>query len=187
MSVETINPVKSLTGTYVIDKSHSQVGFNVKHVVVAKVRGSFKEFSGTGFLDIENPSNSNLEVSIDVASIDTANADRDNHLRTNDFFAVEEYPTITLKSTSFAKKNDSIYHVTADLTLRGVTKSISFDLEYTGDAVDPYGNVRIGLEGGFSINRSDYGVSWNAALETGGVMVSDKVNLEFEVSAILQK
>lgn len=183
----TDNIVKSLTGNYTIDKSHSQVGFNVRHAIVAKVRGTFKEFSGTGFFNVDEPSKSNLEVIINVASIDTANADRDDHLRTNDFFSVEEYPIITLKSTSIQENGEDSYIVTADLTLRGVTKSVKFDLEYTGAAVDPYGNQRIGLEGEFSINRNDYGIVWNAALEAGGVLVSDKVNLEFEISAIQAK
>lgn len=183
----TDNMVKYLTGVYTIDKSHSQIGFNVRHAVVAKVRGTFKEFSGTGFFDIDEPSNSNLEVNINVASIDTANVDRDGHLRTNDFFSIEEYPIITLKSTSIQENGEASYLVTADLTLRGVTKSVKFDLEYTGVAVDPYGNQRIGLEGVFSINRIDYGIVWNTALETGGVLVSDKVNIEFEISAIQAK
>jgi len=183
----TDNMVKSLTGVYTIDKSHSQIGFNVRHAVVAKVRGTFKEFSGTGFFDIDEPSNSNLEVNINVASIDTANVDRDNHLKSDDFFSVSSYPTITLKSTSIKENGEASYLVTADLTIRDTIKSITFDLEYLGDSVDPYGNQRIGLEGVFSINRIDYGIVWNTALETGGVLVSDKVNIEFEISAIQAK
>lgn len=183
----TDNMVKSLTGVYTIDKSHSQIGFNVRHAVVAKVRGTFKEFSGTGFFDIDEPSNSNLEININVASIDTANVERDNHLKSDDFFSVSSYLTITLKSTSIKENGEASYLVTADLTIRDTTKSITFDLEYLGDSVDPYGNQRIGLEGVFSINRIDYGIVWNTALETGGVLVSDKVNIEFEISAIQAK
>ena len=186
MSVETqaTSTDTSLTGSYAIDKSHSQIGFGARHAMVTKVRGQFNEFSGTGFFDVENPSNSNLSVTIQVNSIDTHNADRDNHLRSSDFFAIEEYPEITFKSTSFKKLDESTYEVVGDLNLRGVSKPITLELEYTGAAVDPYGNQRIGLEGKTTINRKDWGVSWNVALESGGLLVSEKVSLEFEISAV---
>ncbi len=180
MSTDT----KSLTGTYAIDASHSQIGFGARHAMVTKVRGQFNDFVGTGFFDAENPSNSKVEITIQVASINTRNADRDAHLRTNDFFAVEEFPTITFKSTEVSKSSDSSYTVTGDLTIKATTKSITFDLDFTGEAIDPWGNQRIGLEGSTSINRKDYGVEWNAALETGGVLVGEKVTLEFEISAV---
>ncbi|MEI6648964.1 MAG: YceI family protein [Actinomycetes bacterium] len=176
--------IKTLTGNYAIDPSHSQIGFSARHVMVTKVRGQFNEFTGTGFFDVETPANSKIDITIQVASINTRNADRDAHLRTNDFFAAEEFPTITFKSTSVAKSSDTTYAITGDLTIKTTTKSITFDLDYTGESIDPWGNQRIGLEGSTSINRSEYGVEWNTALETGGVLVSEKVSLEFEISAV---
>lgn len=172
------------TVSYSIDPSHSRIGFVARHAMVTKVRGSFNEFEGSGRFDTEQPENSELSVTIQVASIDTRNADRDGHLRSNDFFDMETYPTITFSSTSVSAAGDDVYQVTGDLTIKGVTKSITFDLELTGTAVDPYGNTRLGLEGSTVINRKDWGVSWNATLDAGGVLVSEKVTLEFEISAI---
>ena len=177
----------ALTGKYVVDVSHSQIGFGARHAMVTKVRGTFDDFAGSGFFDAENPANSTLEVTIQATSINTRNADRDAHLRSNDFFAMEEFPVITFKSTAFDKSDASTYKVTGDLTIKGVSNSITVDLEFTGDAVDPWGNQRIGFEDSTSINRKDWGVTWNAALETGGVLVGEKITLEFEVSAIQQK
>jgi polyisoprenoid-binding protein YceI len=174
----------SATGTYAIDPSHSRIGFVARHAMVTKVRGSFNEFEGTGYFDAENPANSHLELTIQAASIDTRSADRDGHLRGNDFFDMETYPTITFTSTAVDKVDDDTYRVTGDLTIKGVTKPVSVDFEYAGTAVDPFGNTRLGLEGSVVINRKDWGVNWNAALEAGGVLVSEKVTLEFEVSAI---
>ncbi len=174
----------SLTGHYTVDAAHSSINFGIRHVMVAKVRGSFKDFAGTGFLDIETPSNSKLELTIQSTSIDTGNNDRDAHLRSNDFFAMEEFPTITFVSTAFASAGGNTYKVTGDLTIKGISKSITIDLDFTGDAVDPYGNNRIGFEGSSSIDRTDFGVNFNAALETGGVMLGEKISLEFDISAI---
>jgi polyisoprenoid-binding protein YceI len=172
------------TGSYAVDPSHSRIGFVARHAMVTKVRGSFNEFSGTGYFDAEDPSRSHLELTIKAASIDTRNADRDAHLRSNDFFAMDEYPEIHFRSTSVEKVGDERYRVTGDLTIKGVTRPVSVDFEYTGAATDPFGNKRIGLEGSTVVNRKDWGVNWNAALEAGGVLVSEKVTLEFEVSAI---
>jgi polyisoprenoid-binding protein YceI len=152
--------------------------------MVAKVRGSFNEFEGSGYFDAEDPANSTLQLTIQAASIDTRNADRDAHLRGNDFFDMEQYPQITFASTAVEQVDSETYRVTGDLTMKGVTRPVTVELEYTGAAVDPYGNQRIGLEGKAVVNRKDWGISWNAALETGGVLVSEKVTLEFEVSAI---
>jgi polyisoprenoid-binding protein YceI len=182
----TTATVGSLTGTYTIDPAHSQIGFGARHAMVTKVRGQFNEFSGTGFYSAENPADSKLEVTIQAKSIDTRNADRDTHLRSNDFFSMDEFPLITFASTSFSKVDDETFAVTGDLTVKGVTKSVTLDLAFTGAAVDPWGNQRIGFEGKTTINRSDWGVSFNAALEAGGVLVSEKVTLEFEISAIRQ-
>ena len=181
MSTQTIS---SITGTYVIDKSHSQIGFSARHAMVAKVRGAFNEFSGTGFFDAENPANSSLQVNIQAASIDTRSADRDAHLKSNDFFDMDQFPEITFVSTGFDKTDAETYAITGDLTIKGVTKSVTVDFDFTGTAVDPYGNERIGFEGKTVINRKDWGVNWNAALEAGGVLVSEKITLEFEISAI---
>jgi polyisoprenoid-binding protein YceI len=119
-----------------------------------------------------------------VASIDTRNADRDAHLRTNDFFAMDEYPEILFESTSVEPVDDTTFRVTGDLTIRGVTRPLTFDLEYNGSAIDPFGNHRVGFEGSVPVNRKDWGITWNAPLELGGVIISDKVTLEFDISAI---
>lgn len=173
-----------LSGSYSIDPTHSRIGFVARHAMVTKVRGSFNEFAGTGSLDTNDLQQSKLGLTIQVASIDTRNSDRDAHLRDNDFFDMETFPEITFRSTHVEQLGDTNFCVTGDLTIKAVTKSVSIDFEYTGTAVDPYGNTRIGFEGATIINRKDYGVSWNAALEAGGVLVSEKVTLEFEVSAV---
>jgi polyisoprenoid-binding protein YceI len=173
----------TVTGAYVIDPTHSRIGFVARHAMVTKVRGSFNQFEGSGYLDVENPSASKVELTIQSASIDTRNADRDGHLRGNDFFDMENYPEISFVSTS-VEAIDGGYRVTGDLAIKGVTKPVVLDFEYNGTAVDPFGNTRVGLEGTTTINRKDWGVNWNAALETGGVLVGEKVVLEFEVSAI---
>ena len=172
------------TGNYTIDPGHSRIGFVARHAMVTKVRGSFNEFEGSGYLDAENPANSHLTLTIEANSIDTRNADRDGHLRSNDFFDMENHPQITFTSTSVEVVESDHFRVTGDLTIKGVTKPVIVDFEFTGSAVDPFGNQRIGLEGTTTVNRKDWGVNWNAALEAGGVLVSEKVTLEFEVSAI---
>lgn len=182
--MSTYTDPSTATGTYSIDPSHSRIGFVARHAMVTKVRGSFNEFDGTGYFDAENPAASNLRLTIKAASIDTRNADRDAHLRSNDFFDMETYPEITFASTAVEQIGHDEYRVTGDLTLKGVTRPVTVDLEYTGSAVDPFGNHRIGFEGKTTVNRKDWGVNWNAALEAGGVLVSEKVTLEFEVSAI---
>lgn len=183
MSTTETSPT-SLTGNYNLDKAHSRIGFSARHAMVAKVRGAFNDVEGSGYFDAEDPASSRVQLTIQVASIDTRNADRDNHLRTNDFLSVEEFPTISFQSTSVQKVDDANFTVTGDLTIRGVTKPVTIDFEYTGSAVDPWGNTRLGFEGGATINRKDWGVNWNAALEAGGVLVSEKVNLEFEIAAV---
>jgi polyisoprenoid-binding protein YceI len=172
------------TGTYTVDPTHSRIGFVARHAMVTKVRGSFNEFAGTGYFDAADPSRSSLEVTIQAASIDTRNADRDAHLRGNDFFDMENHPEIRFVSTAVEPVDESTYRVTGDLTIKGVTRPVTIDFEFTGAAVDPFGNNRIGLEGSVTVNRKDWGVNWNVALEAGGVLVSEKVVLEFEVSAI---
>ena len=183
-STTELAELAELTGEYTIDPVHSRIGFVARHAVVTKVRGLFSEFGGTFNLDGENPAGSTAEVTIQVASIDTGSADRDAHLRTNDFFSMEEYPEITFAATSITPKSETEYKVTGDLTMRDVTKPVTFDVEFLGAATDPYGNLRVGFEGSTTVNRKDWGINWNAALETGGVLVSEKVTLEFEVAAV---
>jgi polyisoprenoid-binding protein YceI len=180
----TTTAPSTLTGRYSIDPSHSRVGFVARHAMVTKVRGSFNEFEGSGYFDAENPAASRLELTIQAASIDTRNADRDAHLRSNDFFDMENHPEIRFVSTAVEQLDADSYRVTGDLTIKGITKPVTVDFEYTGTAVDPYGNQRVGLEGSTTVNRKDWGVSWNAALDAGGVLVGEKVVLDFDVSAI---
>ncbi len=181
-SAETIR--NTLTGSYTIDPSHSRIGFVARHAMVTKVRGSFNDFEGNGFFDPESPSSISLELTIQASSIDTRSEDRDSHLRSNDFLDMENYPQIEFVSTDVARVDEDVYRVTGDLTIKGVTRPVTVDFAYTGAAVDPYGNQRIGFEGATTINRKDWGVNWNATLEAGGVLVGEKVGLEFEVSAI---
>jgi polyisoprenoid-binding protein YceI len=180
----TTTDFTELTGTYALDVAHSRIGFVARHAMVTKVRGAFNEFDGTATLDGTNPENSSVNVTVQVASVDTRNGQRDGHLRTNDFLDIEKFPIITFASTAIKHVGGNDFEVTGDLTVKGITKSVALPLEYQGAATDPYGNQRIGFEGSVAINRSDYGVSFNAALETGGVLVSEKITLEFEISAI---
>jgi polyisoprenoid-binding protein YceI len=182
----TTDLTAELSGTYAIDPAHSRVGFVARHAMITKVRGSFDEFEGSGVLDAAHPENSSLQLTIKTNSIDTRNSDRDNHLRSNDFFDMEKYPEIKFVSTNVAKVDDTHFDVTGDLTVKDTTKPVTIRIEYTGSAVDPFGNHRVGLEGSTTINRKDWGVNWNAVLEAGGMLVSEKVDLEFEVSAIKQ-
>jgi len=173
-----------LTGDYTLDPVHTRIGFVARHAMVTKVRGSFNEFEGSVHLDAANPSASTAELTIQVASVDTRNSQRDDHLRTNDFFDAPNFPLITFKSTSVEQLNAENYRLTGDLTIKDVTKSVTVNWEFTGLATDPWGIQRAGFEGTTTLNRSDYGVSFNAALEAGGVLVSDKVTLEFDISAV---
>jgi polyisoprenoid-binding protein YceI len=180
----TTTDYTALTGTYTLDVAHTRLGFVARHAMVTKVRGAFNEFEGTAVLDGANPENASVSIAIKVASIDTRNEQRDGHLRTNDFLDAENYPEITFVSTAIRQLGGDEFEVTGDLTIKGVTKSVTFPLEFQGAAKDPFGNDRIGFEGSVVINRKDWGITWNAALETGGVLVSDKITLEFEISAI---
>jgi polyisoprenoid-binding protein YceI len=184
MTTASAPALTELTGTYTLDPAHTRIGFVARHAMVTKVRGAFNEFEGTAVFDGANPANSHVEVTIDAASIDTRNAQRDEHLRSNDFLAMQEYPKITFSSTGVRQDDDTTFEVTGDLTIKGVTNSITIPFSFEGAAKDPFGNQRVGFEGSVAINRKDYGVTWNAALEGGGVLVSDKVTLEFEVSAV---
>jgi polyisoprenoid-binding protein YceI len=173
-----------LSGTYTLDSAHTRIGFVARHAMVTKVRGQFNDFEGSGVVDPSDFTRSTVTVIIQAASIDTRNEQRDAHLRSNDFLAMEEYPQITFTSTGIQQTGPTSVELTGDLTIRGVTNTVTIPFEFEGAATDPYGNLRVGFEGSVVINRKDYGVTWNVALETGGVLVSDKVTLEFEVSAI---
>jgi polyisoprenoid-binding protein YceI len=175
--------IDDISGDYTLDVSHSRLGFVARHAMVTKVRGQFGAFTGTATIDEATPSSSKVELSIDVTSIDTGSADRDGHLKSADFFDAETYPTITFASTD-VQRDGSDWTVTGDLTIKDVSKPVTIEFEQTGSARDPFGNLRVGFEGETTINRKDWGLTWNAALETGGVLVSEKIKLEFDVSAI---
>jgi len=167
---------------WTVDPDHAHVGFSVRHMMVTTVRGTFSTYSGTFELDPADFTKSTISGQIEVASIDTKNADRDNHLRTDEFFDAANHPTISFTSTRIEAKGDA-YVVHGDLTLRGVTKPVALDVEFAGATKNPYGQTIIGVSATGAINRRDFGVKYNALLETGGVAVSEKVKIEIEVQA----
>lgn len=176
--------IDDLTGEYTIDPAHSRIGFQARHAMVTSVRGSFGEFEGTVHLDPADVDKSWARITIKPASVTTGQEQRDGHLTTGDFFDIENHPEIAYRSTGVEKVDDETYIVTGDLTIKGVTKSVPVEWTFNGSAKDPYGNLRAGFEGKATINRSDWGMSFNAALETGGVLVSEKIKLEFDVSLL---
>ncbi|MFO0758798.1 MAG: YceI family protein [Byssovorax sp.] len=169
--------------SWVIDKAHSHVGFSVKHMMVSTVRGQLKEFSGTFNLDAKDFTKSTFRGEASVAGIDTGNADRDNHLRAGDFFDAEHHPKITFQSTSITAKGEGEYAVAGDLTIRGVTKPVTFEVEFPGIGKNPWGKMVAGLEARATIDRKDFGMAFNAPLETGGILVGEKVKIEIAVEA----
>ena len=175
--------VDDISGDYTIDPSHTRIGFSARHAMVTKVRGHFDQFEGTAHVDTATPSNSSVTVTIEAASVTTGNEQRDGHLKTPDFFDIANYPQITFVSTN-VERDGAEWDITGDLTINGVTKSVTIPFEETGSAKDPFGNTRVGFEGEVTIDRTEWTLSFNAALETGGVLVSEKVKLEFDVSAI---
>ncbi|MFI6055084.1 YceI family protein [Streptomyces violascens] len=178
--------ITELTGDYILDPAHTRIGFIARHAMVTKVRGAFHEFEGTAHLDGTDPTRSSAQVVMKTASIDTGVEQRDQHLRTNDFLDAPNFPDITYRSTAIEPRSDTEYRVAGDLTIKDTTRPVTIDFQYTGNAVDPSGNLRVGLEGSVTISRKDFGVTWNAALEGGGVLVGDKVVLQFDISAIRQ-
>jgi polyisoprenoid-binding protein YceI len=172
-----------ITGDYTIDPVHSRLGFVARHAMVTKVRGQFGTFEGTAHVDAANPAASHVSITIAADSVETGSADRDGHLRSNDFFGAEENPEIRFVSTS-VERDGSDWNITGDLTIKGTTHSVTIPFEEVGTAQDPFGNVRLGFEGSTTVNRSDWGLSFNAKLDTGGVLVSEKIKLEFDISAI---
>ncbi|MFI6934601.1 YceI family protein [Streptomyces sp. NPDC050287] len=180
-----VNPdLAALTGDYTIDPSHSSLGFVARHAMVTNVKGKFLDFTGTLHLDGTDPSASTASLDVKMDSIDTGSADRDGHLKSADFFKTDEFPTMTFRSTSAEALGGDDYRITGDLEILGTTKPITIDLEFNGAAKDPFGNERVGFEGKAEILRSEWGLTWNAALETGGMLVSDKIKLNFDISAI---
>ncbi len=180
MTTAATPAIADLTGDYTLDAAHSCLGFVARHAMVTRVRGSFRDFEGSA----QDPAASTASVTIQVASITTGKDQRDGHLRTNDFFDAPSFPTITFTSTSVEVLGPEEFRLNGELTIKGVTKAISIDFEHTGTAKDPYGNLRAGFDGKALLTRSDFGISYNAALETGGVLVSDKITLEFDISAV---
>jgi polyisoprenoid-binding protein YceI len=185
-TVQTSPPVAGyIPGTWDIDVSHSDVGFSIRHLMLSKVRGRFNEFSGT-FVTAESPLDSTVEATIDLASIDTGNADRDAHVRSSDFFDVENHTTLTYKSTG-VRVDDDGFVVDGDLTLRGITKSVPLHLEINGfSPTTPFGDTRAGFTATGEIDRSDFGVSFNMPLEGGGVGLGNKVRITLDVEAVLR-
>jgi len=171
--------------TYKIDPAHSEVFFQVRHLVT-KVRGRFSDFEGTITYDEAKPEASSVDFSIKTSSIDTNVADRDTHLRSADFFSAEEHPTLTFKSKKITKTGGESYDVVGDLTLRGTTKEIHLPVSFLGHATDPWGGKRVGFEAETTANRKDYGLNWNAALETGGFLVGDEVKINLSIQAVAQ-
>ena len=171
------------TTTYSIDKAHSEVTFQVRHLLT-KVRGRFSDFNGTIEYDEENPERSLVNVQIQAASIDTNDRDRDTHLRSADFFDVEKTPSLTFRSTDIQRNAGDTFGVTGDLTIHGVTRSVTFDVSLLGKAKDPWGNERIAFEAETTLNRKNFGLTWNAALETGGFLVGDDVKISVSVQGV---
>jgi polyisoprenoid-binding protein YceI len=178
---------QTLTGDYDIDPAHSRLGFAAKHAMVTTVRGHFTTFTGEAHFDADDVTKSSATIEIDSASIDTGNADRDNHVRNNDFLEVEKYPKITFVSTSAEQKDEDNFVLHGNLTIKETTKPVSISFEKSGEGDDPWGNFRVGFEGKTTINRSDYGVSFNMPFGKGSVVVSEKVTLEFDIAAVKRK
>ena len=172
-------------GTYALDPAHTTIGFVARHAMITKVRGNFDEFEGT--LSVaENINESEASATVKTASVDTNNADRDAHVKGEDFFDVEKFPEVTFTATKFDVNEEGEGTVTGDLTIKGTTKSVDLDVEDVATAEDPFGNTRLGFEATTKINRKDFGIDFNAPLKTGGVLVSEEIKIELEVSAIKQ-
>ena len=173
-----------LTGSYQLDPAHSRLGFAARYALVARVHGCFDSFDGRLHLDASDPTRCSVALTVDAASIRTNNPDRDAHLRSGDFFDVERFPTMTFESTALTPLGDRRYRVTGDFTMKGISRPVELDLTFTGSCIDPYGQLRLGFEGSGVLKRSDWGLTWNVALEAGGLVVSDHIDLELDISAI---
>lgn len=175
-----------LSGNWTIDPGHSRLGFSARHAMITTVRGSFNTFEGEFYADLEDVSRSHASVILTAASVDTRNTQRDEHLRSADFFDVEKYPAITFESTNIEEIREGAYIVTGNLTIRDVTQQITVPLELAGVMVDSFGETRAGFEGSRRIKRRDFGLEWNMPMDRGGVLVSEKIDLELEISAVKQ-
>jgi polyisoprenoid-binding protein YceI len=171
---------------WAVDATHSSVDFSIRHMMVSNVKGTFHTYSASIDADPSDLTTADIQFSVDLASIDTRNADRDNHLRTGDFFDIEKYPQLTFNATKIEKKSDDEYAVTGDLSLHGVTRAETFAATFEGSGKDPWGNEKVGFSAKGAINRSDYGLTYNAVLETGGIMVGDTVKISLEIQAAKQ-
>lgn len=176
--------INQYAGNFTIDASHSEIGFAARHAMVTKVRGAFNDFEGTATTG-ENLEGASINVSIDVASVDTRNSDRDGHLKSADFFDAENFPKITFASTD-VKANGSTLAVTGDLTIKDITKPVTINFDFEGESVDPWGQTRVGFEGSTKINRREFGLEWQTKLDNGGVLVSEDITLNFDISAVKQ-
>ena len=170
--------------SYQIDNAHSQVQFTVRHMMISKVRGWFEKFEGTVELDEANPANTKVEVRIDTASINTRDAQRDGHLRSADFFEAEKYPQMVFKSTRVEVLDNATAKLYGDLTIKDVTNPVVMEVEYNGSAKSPWGTTSYGFNGRTVINRKDWGLGWNKALETGGVLVGDEITIDIELELV---
>jgi polyisoprenoid-binding protein YceI len=182
---QTLSETLPTTGTWTIDASHSEVSFKVRHLGISKTRGRFGSFHGD-IVVAEQPEQSRVAVEIDAASIDTKDSGRDEHLRSADFFDAEAFPTLTFVTTG-VEQHGSRWTVSGDLTIRGVTQPVVLETELAGAVTDPWGNERVGFVASTEVNREDFGLTWNAALETGGLLVGKTVQIDLEVEAVLQK
>jgi polyisoprenoid-binding protein YceI len=183
-----MTPVQASTTavqTYQIDKTHSEVAFQIRHVFT-KVRGRFQDFSGMIRFDQEQPENSSVSLTITVASIDTVNADRDEHLRSSDFFDVNVYPTIRFTSSGVVRRSEDSYAVMGVLTIRGISREITLPVTYLGAAIDPWVTMRAGFETAITLNRKDYGLDWNMPLQIGGFLLGDDVQITLSIEAIAE-
>ena len=172
--------------TWQIDSAHSHVNFSVRHMMISKVRGTFETFSGSVNFDEENPTNTTVDISLDAASINTREDQRDGHLRSPDFLNADEFPTLTFKSSKVEQIDEENGKLYGDLTIRGVSKPAVLDVEYAGQAQSPWGPTSAGFSAKTTINRTDWGLTWNQALETGGILVGDKITIEIELEIIKQ-
>lgn len=178
------DPATTLSGDWDFDPQHTRIGFSARHAMITTVRGSFNEVEGHVHADLEDMDNSRVEMTLKAASVDTRTPARDEHLRSADFFDVEKYPDITFVSTRIEEIEDNAYLVTGDLTIKDVTQSLSIPIAMTGVERDAFGVLRAGFEGTRKVNRRDYGLEWNMPLDSGGVLVSERITLEFEISTI---
>lgn len=169
---------------WAIDEAHTSVEFSVRHMMVAKVKGVFTSFTADISADPSDLTTAEIEFNVDLNSIDTRNSDRDNHLRSADFFDVDNHPQMTFKATKIVKTDDDEYEMTGDLTILGITKTEKFKVTYEGQGKDPWGNLKVGFSAKGSIDRSDYGMVFNSALETGGVMIGEKVKINLDIEAV---